>query len=207
MKRKEGLEPRKSPVQARSAATVDAIVEATVQVLLREGREKLTTTLVAHRAGVSVGTLYQYFPNKSVMLQETVRRHLGEMSRAVEEECRAQRGRTLDEMGTGLARRFLAAKMKDTKTSVALYAVASDVDGIKIARQISSGITKAIREMLESAHEPLREDALTMATVLQGALAGLGRSLVEMPTPEKHFGAIRAEAEALVRGYLSARKV
>jgi AcrR family transcriptional regulator len=59
------LEPRKSPVQARSAASVDAILEATIQVLLHAGKERLTTTRVASRAGVSVGTLYQYFPNKS----------------------------------------------------------------------------------------------------------------------------------------------
>ena len=52
-------EPRKSPVQARSAASVDAIIEATIQVLLRVGKERLTTTRVAERAGVSVGTLYQ----------------------------------------------------------------------------------------------------------------------------------------------------
>src|SRR4051794_24665457 len=57
------LEPRKSPVQARSNASVDAILEATVQVLLQVGKERLTTTRVAARAGVSVGTLYQYFPN------------------------------------------------------------------------------------------------------------------------------------------------
>jgi hypothetical protein len=52
------LEPRKSPVQARSAASVDAILGATIQVLLRVGKERLTTTKVALRAGVSVGTLY-----------------------------------------------------------------------------------------------------------------------------------------------------
>ena len=58
------LEPRKTPVQARSTVTVEAISEATIQVLLRHGAERLTTTRVAQRAGVSVGTLYQYYPNK-----------------------------------------------------------------------------------------------------------------------------------------------
>jgi len=43
---------------------VEAIFEATIQVLLREGADRLTTTRVAARAGVSVGTLYQYYPNK-----------------------------------------------------------------------------------------------------------------------------------------------
>jgi AcrR family transcriptional regulator len=51
------LEPRKMPVQARSAGTVEAISEATIQVLLSHGAERLTTARVAERTGVSVGTL------------------------------------------------------------------------------------------------------------------------------------------------------
>ncbi len=73
------LEPRKSPVQARSAASVDSILEATLQVLLLVGKERLTTTRVALRAGVSVGTLYQYFPNKSALLQAALKRHMAEV--------------------------------------------------------------------------------------------------------------------------------
>ena len=74
------LEPRKSPVQARSAASVDAILEATIQVLLNVGKERLTMTRVALRAGVSVGTLYQYFPNKSALLQAALKRRLTEVT-------------------------------------------------------------------------------------------------------------------------------
>ena len=88
------LEPRKSPVQARSTASVDAILEATIQVLLTVGKERLTTTKVALRADVSVGTLYQYFPNKSALLQAAVKRHLVEVN-AVELVCKEQKGKTL----------------------------------------------------------------------------------------------------------------
>src|SRR5580700_2375415 len=126
------LEPRKSPVQARSAASVHAILEATIQVLLNVGKERLTTTRVALRAGVSVGTLYQYFPNKSALLQAALRRHLMQVTDAVELVCREQRGRTLREMVTALITAFLQAKMRDAKTSVALYSVSSDVDGARI---------------------------------------------------------------------------
>src|SRR5260370_21245563 len=82
------LEPRKSPVQARSTASVDAILEATIQVLLSVGKERLTTTRVALRAGVSVGTLYQYFPNKSSLLQAALRCHVNEVAKAVDRVCR-----------------------------------------------------------------------------------------------------------------------
>ena len=63
----ERFEPRKTPLQARSTASVEAIMQATIQVLLKDGKVKLTTTRIADRAGVSVGTLYQYFPNKQAI--------------------------------------------------------------------------------------------------------------------------------------------
>ena len=114
------LEPRKSPVQARSAASVDAILEATIQVLLDVGKERLTTTRVALRAGVSVGTLYQYFPNKSALLQAALKRHLDEVTNAVELVCKQQEGATLRQMATALITAFFEAKMKNAKTSVAI---------------------------------------------------------------------------------------
>jgi AcrR family transcriptional regulator len=106
------LEPRKSPVQARSAASVDAILEATIQVLLSAGKERLTTTRVASRAGVSVGTLYQYFPNKSSLLQAVLKRHMDEVTEAVQRVCREQKGQPLQQMATALICTFLEAKMR-----------------------------------------------------------------------------------------------
>ena len=117
------LEPRKTPVEARSAASVDALLEATIQVLRNAGRERLTTTKVASRAGVPVGTLYQYFPNKSALLQAALKRHLAEVAEAVELVCAEQKGRTHRQMVDALVTAFLHAKLKDAKTSVALYSV------------------------------------------------------------------------------------
>lgn len=101
------LEPRKSPVQARSAASVDAILHATIQVLLRVGKERLTTTRVAYRAGVSVGTLYQYFPHKKALLQAALKRHLEGVTATVERACQEQKGNSLEQMGTALVTAFL----------------------------------------------------------------------------------------------------
>jgi len=65
---------RRSPRQARSRATWEAIVEAAAQILERQGPEGLTTNDVAGRAGVSIGTLYQYFPDKQAILLAAARR-------------------------------------------------------------------------------------------------------------------------------------
>ena len=66
--RKPRISPRKLPQQARSAASVAVILEAATQVLAKEGAQRFTTARVAEKAGVSVGTLYQYFPNKAAIL-------------------------------------------------------------------------------------------------------------------------------------------
>jgi AcrR family transcriptional regulator len=73
--------PRKRrPVQQRSQDTVEIIVRATAHILSREGPAHLTTNRVAEKAGVSIGSLYQYFPNKQALVDE-VRRRYGEMFR------------------------------------------------------------------------------------------------------------------------------
>ena len=128
------LQPRKTPVQARSAVTVEAILDAAIQVLVAHGKERLTTTLVAARAGVSVGTLYQYFPNKSALLQACLRRHMDEIVQALEGARDQQRGRPLLPMAAALVHVYLGAKMRDVQASKALYSVTFDVDGAAIAK-------------------------------------------------------------------------
>jgi AcrR family transcriptional regulator len=66
--RNTGVSSRKQPSQARSNDLVAAVLDAAVQVLTTEGERRFTTARVAERAGVSVGSLYQYFPNKAAIL-------------------------------------------------------------------------------------------------------------------------------------------
>jgi AcrR family transcriptional regulator len=196
------LEPRKTPVQARSAASVEAILDATIQVLLRVGKERLTTTRVALRAGVSVGTLYQYFPNKSALLQAALKRHLAEVTEAVELVCEEQEGETLRQMVTAVINSFLQAKMGDAKTSVALYAVSSDVDGARIAQQMRTRFNRAIVRMLATARDPLTTDRQLVASMLQGAMTGISRMMLESGAPEKHFDTLRRELISMACAYL-----
>jgi AcrR family transcriptional regulator len=68
VRRKTAISSRKQPQQARSAELVAAVLSAAVQVLAKEGAQRFTTARVAEKAGVSVGSLYQYFPNKAAIL-------------------------------------------------------------------------------------------------------------------------------------------
>lgn len=70
--RKKVVKPRKLPAQERSKATYEAILKATAQVLAAEGVDRVNTNRVAEVAGVSIGSLYQYFPNKESMMQALI---------------------------------------------------------------------------------------------------------------------------------------
>lgn len=73
------IEPRKEPRQARSKAMVDTILDATASVLLDRGYAKTNTNIVAEFAGISVGSLYRYYPNKNALIIALQERHVAQM--------------------------------------------------------------------------------------------------------------------------------
>lgn len=80
-----GTAPRKRPRQERAQATVEAILDAACQLLVDNGYDKTSTNKIAQRAGVSVGSLYQYFPNKEAVVLAIIERHTGRMMALLEE--------------------------------------------------------------------------------------------------------------------------
>jgi AcrR family transcriptional regulator len=77
--------PRKIPGQKRSRVTVAALLEATARVLVKDGYEAASTNKIANTAGVSIGSLYQYFPNKEALVAAVIDRHTEEMMELVRE--------------------------------------------------------------------------------------------------------------------------
>jgi AcrR family transcriptional regulator len=83
MARNPATKPRKAASQERSRATVAALVEATARILVSEGFDKASTNRIAEVAGVSVGSLYQYFPGKEALVVAVVERHNREIMQVV----------------------------------------------------------------------------------------------------------------------------
>src|SRR4030095_15316463 len=75
--------PRKHASQERSRATVDALIEATARILVREGYDKASTNRIAEEAGGSVGSLYQYYPGKEALVAAVINRHNQEIMQVV----------------------------------------------------------------------------------------------------------------------------
>jgi AcrR family transcriptional regulator len=117
--------PRKQPVQARSARMVADILEAAIRVLEREGAQRFTTIRVAEVAGVSVGSLYQYFPNKQAILyrlQVEEWRKTGDVIDAILGDPRPSPARRL----RALVRAFFHSECEEAPLRTALDAATPD---------------------------------------------------------------------------------
>lgn len=79
MARRPLTNPRKHASQARSRATVDALIEATARILVKESFDRASTNRIAEEAGVSIGSLYQYFPSKEALVAAVIDRHHEEL--------------------------------------------------------------------------------------------------------------------------------
>ena len=83
MARRPQTNPRKVASQSRSRLTVEALIEATARILVREGYDRASTNKIAAMAGVSIGSLYQYFPSKEALVAAVIERHTQELSQVV----------------------------------------------------------------------------------------------------------------------------
>ena len=194
------LKPRKQPVQARSETTVLAIHEASIQVLLSIGYRKLTTTRVAERAGVSVGTLYQYFPNRQALIRAVLERYLMEMSASIQEDCQTLRGRSLDEIATGMVDAMIAAKWRRLDVSRAMHEPLVEVGGVELVRASAARGASLVADLLRSCSEIGAVDVDRLAVLLVMACTSmLQAAFVEYAADRE---TIRRHMHAMARGYL-----
>jgi AcrR family transcriptional regulator len=198
------FEPRKTPIQARSTVTVEAISEATIQVLLRQGAERLTTTRVAERAGVSVGTLYQYYPNKQSLLFAVLEHHMNNVAARVEAACESACHKPLAEMIRDMVETFVDAKMERADISVALYRVSADVGGPTLIKRISQRSQKAVVAMLQTAPDAKSPPDKFAIDVMLAAIAGAMRSLLENGPTSSTVRKLREQLVLLCQSYMIA---
>ena len=179
-------------------------MEATIQVLVRDGTAKLTTTRIAERAGVSVGTLYQYFPNKRSLLQALLTQHLEEVARAVEDACASVEGATLREMAEGIVSAFAKAKFRRKDASVGLYAVSDEVGGKEISRGMHQRIIRAMTALFGTAREGALAEPEAVSSTLLSARAGVSRATLERGATRGAMERMERELTVLARAYLEA---
>lgn len=196
------LKPRKTPRQTRSVVTIEAIHTATIQVLLADGVGRLTTTRVAERAGVSVGTMYQYYPHKQALLFAIVERQLDLIVTAMLRAVERLEGRDLQTVSDGLATAWLDAKMADLVSSRAIYGIAAEFDLAELMNRTKNLMVEAISPLLRAVPDARFANPGVTAFMLAALLGGTVRVVMEAGSSEDDLERLRQELPRACLGYL-----
>ena len=196
------LQPRKMPRQARSTATVEAIHTATIQVLLAQGVGRLTTSRVAERAGVSVGTMYQYYPHKQALLFAIVERQLDSIVGAMLAATDRLKGGDLATIAHGLAIAWVDAKTADMVASRAIYGIAAEFDLTEVMGRAMTLMVDVIGALLATASDARFADIRSAAFMLAAMLGGSVRVVMEGEASEEAIACLRRELPRACHAYL-----
>jgi AcrR family transcriptional regulator len=197
------IRQRKRPVQQRAQATLEAVLEATLQVLKRDGYLALTTTRVAERAGVSVGTLYQYFPDKASLVMALKVHYFDRLVDAVQRATRRVEGQALEVAIPAMIDGLLTFKRANLELSLALREPMAALGGEAIVREASRQLVGATAAVLRHAR-PALVDPVGRAQVLNAAIEGvLSAAIFQSPAQISSPG-LEAELKRLALAYASA---
>jgi AcrR family transcriptional regulator len=163
---------RRRPRQARSQNTVAAVLTATAQVLKREGYSGLTTRAIAERAGVSVGSLYQYFPTKEAVVRALAEQHRARVVDALERALARSAHCALPERTRILVDALLAAKTVDPHLNAQLTAAMLEIDGPRFLAKDTAPFRQIVESTLRAMRAPVADLELT-SFVIVGAVEGI----------------------------------
>jgi AcrR family transcriptional regulator len=167
MARRVRTAPRKKPRQDRSVATVDAILDATARVLTTTGYDRASTNRVAMAAGVSVGSLYQYFPSKEALVAALATRHNAKMSALVRAKLAELAAAPLPVAVRAMVDAMFAAHAVDPKLHKVLIEEVPRIGQLSMLLAAERETEALVAALLESRKGELRRaHAETMAFVL-----------------------------------------
>jgi AcrR family transcriptional regulator len=206
MARRPATNPRKHAAQARSRATVDALVEATARILVRDGFDQASTNRIAAEAGVSVGSLYQYYPGKEALVVAVAERHNRDLMGVV----RAAAAEVAAEPLAAGVRRLVAAAIDAHRVDPELHRVLAEqiprTGALEGVEAFNREAYELFRAYLEDRRDELRAVDLDLAAfVCVTSIEALTHTAV-LHRPEALAGeageTLANEATRLVLGYL-----
>ncbi len=208
MARKPLTKPRKFASQERSRATVDALLDATARILVKEGFDKASTNRIAEVAGVSVGSLYQYFPSKEALVAAVIERHQQEIMQTVRHEL----ADVLAQPVGKAVRKLVAAAVKAHRVDPRLHRVLAEqiprVGKLERLETFNRENYILFRAYLERHRGELRTDDLELASfICVTSIEALTHNAVlhySKVFSDETIEALIDETARLVTGYLTA---
>ena len=206
MARKPLTKPRKNAAQDRSRATVDTLVEATARILVKEGFDKASTNRIAEKAGVSVGSLYQYFPGKEALVAAVLERHHRELMQVVRYALAEVAALPMEQAVRQLVSAAIDAHRIDPKLHRVLAEQIPRTGKLENMETFNRGTYALFRAYLEAHRDEVRAVDLELATfVCVTSIEALTHAAVVHHSEsfsDATFAALVEEATRLIVRYL-----
>lgn len=205
MARSQRVEARKAPLQSRSKQTVASILAAAAQVFADRGYANTTTNHIAERAGVSIGSLYQYFPSKDALLVALAERHVEQAFAAVLEEVGEKRQAPARELLRALVDALLRAHQREPRLHRVIFEEAHLLDDSFRRRleELDDRALRLARGIIEERCAELAIDDPEMASfVVVHVLEGITHTTVIHHPEMMRRPAFREELIRLLESYL-----
>lgn len=163
MPRKPLTAPRKKASQERSKVTVDMLLDATARVLVKDGYDYASTNKIAEAAGVSIGSLYQYFPSKEALVAGVIDRHIGVMTERVRTHLLRVASMPIVEAARELVKMMIDVHRMDPKLHRVLVEQTPRVGNLDRVNDMGEEATTLVRAYLEVHKNELDVDDLDLA--------------------------------------------
>jgi AcrR family transcriptional regulator len=201
-RRQAQISSRKRPKQTRSTELVAAILEAAAQVLATEGAQRFTTARVAERAGVSVGSLYQYFPNKAAILfrlQSDEWRQTSDLLRTILEDAKRP---PLERLRL-LVHAFIRSECDEAAMRVALDDAAPLYRDAPEAREAKASGDSLMRAFMQEALPEASDSTRALAAgLITTTMSKVGKHFSESPRSSAEIGAYAGAMADMFCAYL-----
>ena len=208
MPKKPVTKARKSASQERSKATVAALLAATTRVLVKEGYDHTSTNKIAEAAGVSIGSLYQYFPSKEALVSAVIERHIDGMLDVVRSSAARVASLPMYEATRELVRAMIDAHRVDPKLHRVLVEQIPRIGNMEHIERVDEEGLQMVRMLLEARKDELGVEDLDMAAFLSvGAVEAMTHmAVLRRPAMLSHPRFVDEVANLVVR-YLRGDKL
>ena len=203
MPRRPRTTPRKKPRQERSQATVDAILDATARVLCTTGYDRASTNRVALAAGVSIGSLYQYFPSKEALVAALAGRHVAQMRELVKRKLGEVAGAPLDVAVRTMIDAMFDAHGIDPRLHKVLIEQVPRIGRLAQVEGVEHEVSALVAAFLEARRDELRPSRMDAAAfVLCTVYEAVSHAAVLAELGDERRSEVAAELTDMVLRYL-----
>jgi len=203
--RRPATKPRKRASQERSRATVAALVEATARILVSEGFDKASTNRIAEVAGVSVGSLYQYFPSKEALVIAVAERHHQDIMQVVRGTLGRIAGLPVEDAVRSIVAVAVDAHRIDPKLHCVLSEQIPRTDRLENVDPVNREAHDLFRAYLESRRDQLQVTNVELAAfVCATSIEAVAHHAVlhQSKMPPEEVDLLINEASRMIVGYL-----